>query len=681
MKTAVDLEKSVQALFSKFSNRFFEKHFFPFVGKNLNAHFDFSQMKVMLIKLLERGLLLERVQDNPEQAKMLGLLSLYNRLKKNLLSRRLTAEAKETSTQTDKKTIGPKTKEELAKEKKKKKNAFTKNTVEEFNLEALGANIDWSAFEALQKKMDRTKVCKELIGILNVFIEEKLLDKKEEKLLINSGLVGLLCLLTPLQKNLGSPERASWERSREECIDALLSDEKETFKKFLIRGLMNSSIGLVRFCFRNFYSFLLENLTNFRHKSEFLKLLIETILKNEEEDVHILIDLAGNLFNDILKHTKEGGGGQSLNIDFNNLFWEFFNKFEGHKSREKAFGDPVDFTLVSSLSFMEKILKTDPEILTTMEHQKKKKLVLNLLKECLFKVDSTSIEYDHLKCKTNASREAALNLLSCLCKNDIKMVIFVFIKGLSALAEHIPVLPSTSRSYSMMLEFDKKSPLGFLGIKNLGCICYMISMLQQFFCTETFTRGILMANDYVEVKMSEVKNKQVDDNVFHQFQTMFGFLQNSHRREYNPFEFCLSYKDYGGEPVNISLQQDAQEFLNCIFDRLESSLKKTPFKGILDSVYSGTKIHLIECKGCGYVRTNKEIFYNLSLDVKGLKNMEQSFKKFVEPETISDFLCDNCKNKCDISKSSHLKEVPNVLIVHLKKMIFDLDFMANIKVA
>lgn len=576
---------------------------------------------------------------------------------------------------------GPKNKDDT-KEKKKKKNlsGFSKNTVEEFHLDVLGQTVDWKQFELSERGINRTKMCCDLIAILNRFTEEKLLEKKEEKSMIISGLVGLLCLLTPLKKDASDPERSEWTLDREKSIEALLKDESSSFKQFLIRGLMNSGIGLVRFCFRNFYSFLLENLTNFKHKNEFLKLLIQTILKNEEEDVHILIDLAGNLFNDILKHKKEGLGPDTLDIDFKKLFWEFFHKFEGHKSREKRFGDPVDFTLVSSLSFMEKILKTDPEILSMMEHDRKKKLVLSLLKECLFKVSLETIEYDHLKCKTKASREAALNLLSCLAKNDIKMVIFIFIKGLSALAEHIPVLPSTSRSYSMLLEFEKKSNLGFLGIKNLGCICYMISMLQQFFCTDTFTRGILMADDYVEVKMTEVKNKQVDDNVFHQFQLMFGFLQNSHRREYNPLDFCLSYKDYGGQPVNISLQQDAQEFLNCIFDRLESSLKKTPFKGILDSVYSGTKIHLIECKGCGYIRTNKEIFYNLSLEVKGLKNMGQSFKKLIEPETISDFLCDNCKNKCDISKCSYLKTVPNVLIVHLKKMIFDLDFMANIKV-
>ena len=495
-----------------------------------------------------------------------------------------------------------------------------------------------------------------------------------------SGLVSLLCLLTPLQKDIAQEGREFWVKTREHCIDALLENEDSEFKSFVIKGLMNSNIAIVRFCFRNFYSFLLDNLTSLKHKSMFLKLLIKTILSNQEEDVHLLIELAGNLFSEIMELKKKDVEQENIDIDFNELFWKFFHKFEGHESREKKFGDPVDYTLVSSISFMEKILKTDPEILDSMDPNKKKNLVLNLLQFCLFKVDSDSIEYDKLKCKTSASREVALNLLACLSKNDIKTSILVFIKGLIALADHIPIPPTTSRSYIMMLEFEKKSSLGFLGIKNLGCICYMISMLQQFFCTETFTRGILMANDHVEVKMTEVKGCKVDDNVFHQFQNMFGFLQDSHRREYNPLEFCLSYKDYGGQPVNIGVQQDAQEFLNCIFDRLEFSLKKTPFKGILDSVYSGTKINLIECKGCGYVRTNDEIFYNLSLDVKGLKNMGQSFKKFIEPETISDFLCDNCKKKCDISKKSYFKAVPNVLIVHLKKMIFDLDFMANIKV-
>ena len=34
-------------------------------------------------------------------------------------------------------------------------------------------------------------------------------------------------------------------------------------------------------------------------------------------------------------------------------------------------------------------------------------------------------------------------------------------------------------------------------------------------------------------------------------------------------------------PVNVSIQQDAQEFLNIFFDKLETTLKPTPFKRIL----------------------------------------------------------------------------------------------------
>ena len=545
---------------------------------------------------------------------------------------------------------------------------------------SLGEEVNWETFEENEMKIDHSQICRDLLKVLEELTENGGLGKKVEKSVTISGLVALLCLLSPLSKDMDNKDRIMRIYKKEEAIDSLLNETQSSFKTFVIKGLMNSKIAIVRFCFRNFYSFLLDHLTNLKHKSEFLKLLIKTILANEDEDVHLLIELAGNLFSEIMELKKKDTGTQSLDIDFNQLFWQFFNKFEGHVSREKNFGDPVDFTLVSSLSFMEKILKTDPEILQSMDPDKKKNLALNLLQKCLFKVDSENIEYNDLKCKSNNSREAALNLLGCLAKGDIKTSILVFLKGLNALADHIPVPPTTSRSYSILLEFEKKSRLGFLGIKNLGCICYMIAMLQQFFCTDTFTRGILMADDYVDVELREVKGRMVDDNVFHQFQNMFGFLQNSHRREFNPLEFCLSYKDFGGQPVNISLQQDAQEFLNCIFDRLERSLKKTPFKGILDSVYSGEKINLIECKGCGYVRSNTEIFYNLSLEVKNLKNMEESFKKFIEPETISDFLCDNCKKKCDISKGSYLKTVPNVLIVHLKKMIFDLDFMANIKV-
>lgn len=54
---------------------------------------------------------------------------------------------------------------------------------------------------------------------------------------------------------------------------------------------------------------------------------------------------------------------------------------------------------------------------------------------------------------------------------------------------------SYGSSYGYMSMNEPRSELGFAGIKNLGCICYMNAMIQQFFMTPTFRYGILMADD------------------------------------------------------------------------------------------------------------------------------------------------------------------------------------------
>ena len=55
---------------------------------------------------------------------------------------------------------------------------------------------------------------------------------------------------------------------------------------------------------------------------------------------------------------------------------------------------------------------------------------------------------------------------------------------------------------------------------------------------------------------------KVDDNAFHQLQRIFGFLELTNRRDFNPIGFCFSFKDWSGKPVNTGEQKDTQEFLN-----------------------------------------------------------------------------------------------------------------------
>ncbi len=58
-----------------------------------------------------------------------------------------------------------------------------------------------------------------------------------------------------------------------------------------------------------------------------------------------------------------------------------------------------------------------------------------------------------------------------------------------------------------MPKLDAKSTHGFVGIKNLGCICYMNAMLQQFFMTPTFRYAILMAEDQKQENLVMKDNK------------------------------------------------------------------------------------------------------------------------------------------------------------------------------
>lgn len=57
----------------------------------------------------------------------------------------------------------------------------------------------------------------------------------------------------------------------------------------------------------------------------------------------------------------------------------------------------------------------------------------------------------------------------------------------------------------------------------------------------------------------------------------------------------------------------------------------------------GRNCCVFTCQGCGFKRERLEVNYNLSLEVKNIENLEESFNKFIQKEIISDFNCDSCK--------------------------------------
>ena len=89
-------------------------------------------------------------------------------------------------------------------------------------------------------------------------------------------------------------------------------------------------------------------------------------------------------------------------------------------------------------------------------------------------------------------------------------------------------------------------PQLYVGLKNLGCICYMNSMLQQFFMVPCFRYNMLCVDDGVAPNIVTYKEKRIDDNMLHQLQKLLAHLELSERPDYNPFGWCFSFKDFDG---------------------------------------------------------------------------------------------------------------------------------------
>jgi len=249
-------------------------------------------------------------------------------------------------------------------------------------------------------------------------------------------------------------------------------------------------------------------------------------------------------------------------------------------------------------------------------------------------------------------------------------------------------LPSTNTknntSYSALSRYNFYNSYstkceGHVGLKNLGCICYMNSMLQQFFMVPSFRRAIMQVDDCIE---KNTKNPLgVDDNAFHQVQRMFSHLELSNREDYNPEGFCFSFKDWDGNPTNTSIQQDAQEFLSRFIDKIESALKPTNFKYLMHSVFGGKSCSQLVCEdGCGTAKNRFEDMFCLSLEVSNMKTIYDSLEKYISPEKIDEYQCDTCNKKVTITKRNVLSDLPNVLIVHLQRIFYNYETDRNEKI-
>jgi len=66
---------------------------------------------------------------------------------------------------------------------------------------------------------------------------------------------------------------------------------------------------------------------------------------------------------------------------------------------------------------------------------------------------------------------------------------------------------------------------------------------------------------------------------------------------YETLPFCRAFKDYDGQPIKLSEQQDCQEYAAQLFDKLESALRPTAARGLMEATFRGAFMQQVRTQG------------------------------------------------------------------------------------
>jgi ubiquitin C-terminal hydrolase len=306
-------------------------------------------------------------------------------------------------------------------------------------------------------------------------------------------------------------------------------------------------------------------------------------------------------------------------------------------------------------------------------------------------------------CTDDDSRYSAYSILRCFCSWDPDIAMRLFL-SLSVLHNNLP--PTNTFAYKP--EKDAISSVGYVGIRNMGCTCYMNSLLQVLFTIPAIRNGILASTSKFQFNSNlnlNLNEEEVRDDILSQLKKIFLNLNFSEAKAFSPDDWVYAYKDdTGKQPINVMHQQDAQEFLQVLTDRLEQSLVKGEAatgtgtgtataevsgkfrqRDVLKKAFGGKLCNMmINTADEGYssrVREQQEGFVCMSVDVKGCSaGLEQSLTRFVSGETISDFIWEENKPRVNITKHQCVSELSDTLIFHLKRFELNYDTLHREKV-
>lgn len=311
-------------------------------------------------------------------------------------------------------------------------------------------------------------------------------------------------------------------------------------------------------------------------------------------------------------------------------------------------------------------------VLLAKHPEKKHPMMLDYLYSSLFdlEVEMSNDSKPPPKFKHPQTRKTAFDVMLVLCIDNSEIA--------DKLLDKLYIHHSTHKNAgSFDIENKSRATSGYVGLRNFGSTCYMNSLLQQIFMMEPIRNGIL----YAEL----LSDENLEDNLMYQMQTVLANLLESEKEFYEPHGFCQAFKGYDGQSINVRIQQDADEFLNLLFDKLEELLKGTEQASLLRNHIGGSLAHeIVSCENeYPYHGQREEQFFRISLDVKNKKSLHEALDLYIKDDMLegdNKYFCDEYNAKITAKKRCLILSLANTVIIHLKRFEFDYSTMQRSKI-